>query len=541
MKRWLPSALFLFALIVRLIAQTATQFDGLYGQDPFAYYDYAVDLHNALAANQLPPPFFWPIGYPLLINAAMLLVGVRPFAAQLISIISGAAIAPLVYWLVLTYKKDAHVGAVVAGLLTGSAAQLLISSLSIMADAASLFGATLSAWAMLRYLQRLQLSYLALAAATLAFALLTRWVYALLVIPWGLSALFAWRTARLDWQQIGKSVATAVTIGLLILGAHFALDLQRETLSYVGDLQVYTWHPANAFKSTLTNSDGTFHYERPMGLFYATPILHPAYIFPLFALFYRPALAWLRHQSKAKIALLLGWPLTIYLFLAGVPWQNWRFPLSFFPPLLVLVGLGVDWLWQQRPSWHKATITLCTLALLGSLAWAGRDLINFTTWKQSHLATAAWVNEQLPPDTTLIAFGLTFTLQHYTDIATQDLSILDEAALAELSRQNNNLYLLIDPDNIQSQWQDKQQGINVRWLDEHTDLLQIGRSGAFVLYWVGPKQPATFGSTPLLVAPINNAPRPHPTRLQPRCGPLGHSRPAKPGLRPGPGLRSRSV
>jgi hypothetical protein len=78
---------------------------------------------------------------------------------------------------------------------------------------------------------------------------------------------------------------------------------------------------------------------------------------------------------------------------------------------------------------------------------------------------------------------------------------LDEAALAELSRQNNNLYLLIDPDNIQSQWQDKQQGINVRWLDEHTDLLQIGRSGAFVLYWVGPKQPATFGSTPLLVAP----------------------------------------
>jgi 4-amino-4-deoxy-L-arabinose transferase-like glycosyltransferase len=499
MRRWLPLGLFLFALIVRLITQT--QFDGLYGQDPFAYYDYAVDLHWALAAGHLPPPFFWPIGYPLLVNLAMIVMGIRPFAAQLVSILTGAAIAPLIYWLVLTYKKDAHVGAVLAGLLAGSAAQLLISSLSIMADAASLFWATLSAWAMLHYLKRFQLAHLALAAATLAFALLTRWVYALLVIPWGLSALITWRAAGLGWRQIGKGVATAVTIGLLILGAHFAIELQRDTLSYVGDLQVYSWHPANAFKSTITNNDGIFHYERPTGIFYATPILHPAYVFPLFVLFYLPALNWLRHQSKAEMALLLGWLLTVYLFLAGVPWQNWRFPLSFFPPLLILVGLGIDWVWQQRPLWRTTTLALCILSLLGSLAWAGRDLTNFITWKQSQLATTAWLDEQLSPDTTLIAFGLTLTIQHYTDITTQDLTALDENALAELSQQNDNLYLLIDPENIQNQWRDKQQGINVRWLDEHTDLLQIGRSDPFVLYWVKPRQPVTLGISPLLVAP----------------------------------------
>ena len=50
------------------------RFDGLYGQDPFAYYDYATGpLRSALLALQLPPPFTWPPGYPLLVALASFL------------------------------------------------------------------------------------------------------------------------------------------------------------------------------------------------------------------------------------------------------------------------------------------------------------------------------------------------------------------------------------------------------------------------------------------------------------------------------------
>jgi hypothetical protein len=482
MKRWLPLTLFLIALLVRLGARWLTHFDGLYGQDPFAYYEYSLALHTALLNGQPPPPFFWPIGYPLLITLASFFTGTQPLAGQLVSVICGALLAPLVYLLVLAYHKQAVVGGVIAGLLAATAGQLLLSSLSVMADTASLLWATLSAWAMVRYIVHLNARDIALASATLALAILTRWVYALLVIPWGVAALLTWWQRKASWRQIGSGVTTAVLVGSFILGLHFAADIGRNDLSYVGDLEVYTWNPANAFKRTVINNDGSFIYERPIGLFYAIPLLHPSYVFPFFALFYLPALWVLRRQTPAHIALLVGWPFVVYLFLAGVTWQNWRFPLSFFPPLLVLVGLGIEWVWQQRPQWHKPFTVACSLALLGSLVWAARDVHNFTTWKEQQLTTASWVSQQLPPEATLIAFGLTNTMQHYTDIPTYELFVLDEAHLRQLAGESTALYLLIDPENVQSQWQGKSPDLNMAWLEAHTELEEIGRSAPYVLY-----------------------------------------------------------
>ena len=44
---------------------TLRRFDGLYGQDAFAYYDYATGpLRAALLSLKLPPPFTWPPGSP---------------------------------------------------------------------------------------------------------------------------------------------------------------------------------------------------------------------------------------------------------------------------------------------------------------------------------------------------------------------------------------------------------------------------------------------------------------------------------------------
>ena len=58
-----------------------SQFDGLYGQDPYAYYAYATGpLRVSLLSGRLwpPPPFFWPPGYPLLMSALSLVIGATP-------------------------------------------------------------------------------------------------------------------------------------------------------------------------------------------------------------------------------------------------------------------------------------------------------------------------------------------------------------------------------------------------------------------------------------------------------------------------------
>lgn len=487
--RWIPLILFLVSLAVRLVTIRLTQFDGLYGQDPFAYFHYALALRQALAAGELPPPFFWPIGYPLLVALASLFTGAQPLAGQLSSILAGAAIAPLVYLLVCHYRPEAHVGGIVAGLLAATAAQLILSSISVMADTAALFWATLSAWLMARYVQRLSARWLAAAAVAIALATLTRWVYGLLLIPWGAAAWLAWRQAGYSRRQMLGAATTAVCIGLALLAFHSAADLARATPSYTGDLQVYSWHPANAFQKELVNADGRFRYEYATGYFYARPAFHPAYLFPLLAPFWLLGLWVLRRQPPALIVLLVGWILIIYLFLAGVPWQNWRFPLSFFPPLLVLVGLGFDWAWQRlSPRWRPLLLATCALALVGSAAWAVRDVGRFAAWANERKATAVTIAAALPANATLIAFDLTATMQHYTAVDTHEIFNLTEADLAEIvapsASSGTAVYLLLNPDNIHSQWAGKSPERNFTWLQTHATLTPVTSYGSLVLYRV---------------------------------------------------------
>lgn len=484
---WIPLFLFVFAILVRLSFVWFTRFDGLYGQDPFAYFHYALALRAALAAGQPPPPFFWPIGYPALIALATLFTGPQAGAGQLVSLLAGAAIAPLVYLLVREYRPQAFVGALVAGLLTAVAAQLLLSSLSIMADTAALFWGTVSAVCLIRYAKCLSGKWWVLAAITLAFAVLTRWVYALLVFPWGLSALLAWHAARLPLRRRVLAAIVAIAVGGGIFALHFAADLSREEFSYVGDLAVYSWHPANTLQNELVNADGRFHYEYATGHFYARPAFHPAYIFPLFVPFWLIGIWAIRREKVALIALLIGWPLLVYLFLAGVPWQNWRFPLTFFPPLLVLVGLGLDWVWARLAGrWRLALLLYCATALLGSFFWAVRDVANFTTWANQSKQIALDVAQRLPPEATLLAFGLTATAEHYTMLDTRELFSLTEHELHEIVQEETAVYLLINPNNVQTQWAGKSPAQHFAWLQIHTGLTPIARYGDFVLYQIAP-------------------------------------------------------
>src|ERR1700737_3128807 len=92
-------SLFLFALLLRVSIIGLTQFDGLYGQDAFAYYDYARRLLDSTSKLHMPAPFFWPLGYPALVALAFIPAGVSPQAGQWISVVTGSLTAPLVYWL----------------------------------------------------------------------------------------------------------------------------------------------------------------------------------------------------------------------------------------------------------------------------------------------------------------------------------------------------------------------------------------------------------------------------------------------------------
>lgn len=157
-RGWLLAGPALLALILYWGVILGRQFDGLYGQDAFAYYDYAQQLWERIGRGMPPAPFHWPIGYPALTAALFTLTGRSPLAGQIVSSLAGAGIVLLTAALARDLLTQARVAdaearwvALVAGLLAAGCGQLWQWSITVMSDTAALLWATLAAWAIVRY------------------------------------------------------------------------------------------------------------------------------------------------------------------------------------------------------------------------------------------------------------------------------------------------------------------------------------------------------------------------------------------------------
>jgi 4-amino-4-deoxy-L-arabinose transferase-like glycosyltransferase len=478
-------------------------FDGLYGQDAYAYYDYARGpLRQSLQALQPPPPFFWPPGYPLLVATLAFIMGPGPQAGLLVSLVAGALVPVLTALLareIWPAEKEGWLVPLLAGLLVACTGQLWQSSMVVMADTTGLSAATLGAWALARYGQGvdqnagINLAWLLLATAAVAFAVLTRWAYALVAIPCTVYALTLLVRQRRTFAL--RHAAAAGLIALIVLSPLLAPVLRwfsAETVerhAFVGDLEVYTWHPWNGLQRTFETPDGTLRYRLPNGLYYALTPAHRFYFTPLLAPLLLPGL-WtvLRRpfkRSTAALFLLLGWPAAVYIFHAGAPWQNLRFALAYLPPLAILAALGAATVARRLRVPHRWLMTGIIVAGLVWMGYGGRQLTHhFIQRKKANLATVRRVEAQLPPEGHLVTFGLTLTFRHYTPLRTSDLYELEPIDLADMIRSDALLYLLLDIGNATDQWHDLAPGINYRWLQGHANLLPIDVSPPYHLFQV---------------------------------------------------------
>jgi hypothetical protein len=100
---------------------------------------------------------------------------------------------------------------------------------------------------------------------------------------------------------------------------------------------------------------------------------------------------------------------------------------------------------------------------------AGRFL---STQNQSK-TIARQVADLLPEDVTLLSFGLTLTLQHYTDLNVVEFYNLDEATLDAATATDAPDYLLLDVGNVAQQWQERPPAINYEWLRTHRRLTPV--------------------------------------------------------------------
>lgn len=480
--------LFVASLLLRLSFLMGRDFDGLYGQDAYAYYDFADELRMDISEGHPPAPFFWPLGYPALLAAGFALFGTQAATGLIMNLVLGALLSPLVY--ILARQMGGGVlGAVAAAIIMALCGQAIQSSLVIMSDIPALAWAAIGAVCFWMFLKRPGTSPkrdkigLFLAAFFLAFACVTRWLYLALIVPFGLAALLR----RGSWRELSG----AIVVGGLVL---LPQVIYSRTNPYpaLNHAWVEGWSPANAFRREFTNVDGHFVYDKANAVYYTRPFYDPYYLSPVFSVFVLLGLGkFIRRRRFAECSFLVGWALLPYLFLIGIPYQNIRFPLIVVPAVAALTGIGLDaalvWIRQYLRRRFAVYVLAGGLIVFGAAQmWAAaRDTIGtFIANQERDLQTAAWTAQNVPSGATLYTFGLTLTLRHHTPLNVYEIYYETPQTLAARWIHGRDDYLLLNLWQIQNQWAGREPDAAYRWLRDQRGLEQIARYGNYTLFKV---------------------------------------------------------
>jgi 4-amino-4-deoxy-L-arabinose transferase-like glycosyltransferase len=475
--------LFAGGILLRIILLAPTQFDGLYGQDAYAYYDFAGELRAAANQGRTPGHFFWPLGFPAVLAAAQTVFGTQPATAQAICVIIGALLVPLVY--VLARQMGLGIsGALIASLLMSVCGQAIQSSLVVMSDIPALCWALVSAillWTYINGTHRFWL--LPLAAIFLTLAGITRWLYLILTIPWIAAVFMVWR-GRIRWRE---SVVAIIAAGSICLPQ--ILYSRSNPQPVLKHAWAQGWSPSNILQQMFETIEGRFEYTTVNGLFYARPVYDAYYLAPVFTPFLLLGL-WrlLREKKFAALLMLVGWVLLPYIFLAGIPYQNIRFPLIAFPAVAILAGCGLEYAAQfigRFISLQYAYAALSALILFGvghSLDVGTRTIRDFIAHQQEDKQVAVWAGERVPEGATVYTFGLTLTLQHYTSLNVHELFYETPTTLNQKWTPGQTDYLLLNVWNIEKQWVGLDPQLDYHWLRDIRGLIRLGKNGYYTLY-----------------------------------------------------------
>lgn len=498
--RWLPIGPVVLLAGSALAVLAFTRFDGLYGQDSFAYFHYATGpLRQALAHGQLPPPFFWPPGYPLMVAAVSGVVGVAPIAGQIVSVAAGAAVPAFTILLARELGTDERAGSpaaghrwlpvsLLAGLVVAVTGQLLQSSLVVMADTLGLAAATAGMWALACYRRTGAARWLLLSAVAFAWAILTRWIYGLVAVPiaiWGLMLLWG-RPRRIALlHAVGAAVVGIVVMAPTVVPAVLGL-IGAGNAPFAGDLQVYSWSPLNALRATFATGDGQLAYSLPTGLYYALAPANWWYFSPLLAALIAPGVwAVIRQKRIQALRILVAWAAIVLAFHAGAPWQNPRFALAYLPPFAILAAVGYD---QLRRASHAQVRRAAAAGLLAGLALAaaGSAVVTqeFIERKQNDIAIVRWADGLAPVNGQLLAFGLTATFHEYGRLQTLDLSEVSTERISALLGDGRPTLVLVDVDALERQWMGRVPWERYHALRSARGLTPLGTRGRYTLFLV---------------------------------------------------------
>lgn len=482
---------FAAALLVAAVVRLGFPFDGLYGQDAYAYFDFARRLGPALREGAPLPPFYWPVGYPAVV-ALLLPFSGGPGAGQIASVVSCAWGAAATFLLVRELAPARGVGpALVAGLVVALSGAALRYGQMVMADGVAMGAAATALWLAARHARTGRGGWLVAAAVVLAWGTITRWMVGLLALPIGVFLLLERRRLRGD---PGSATAVAAPRHLALAAAAALALLVPQLLasrtlpaSFAEHQWLRGWSPANAFTREFHTPDGHQAYRLPVALFYLARLGWPDAFFPALALLAAVG-AWtlIRDRRWSEVVLLVGWPAAAWLFLSGIPYENPRFLVPVLPALGALSGLGFSTLRERISRCGRRALALALCASIAAgLALGAREHARLVARKNRDLALVSWVAERVPAGATLLSFGPTLGLRHYGGRLVLDLFEQTPRGLDALVVDERPLFVLVDVPNVEHQWAGLSPHRNLEALRGGPGLSRAGGHPPYTLFRVG--------------------------------------------------------
>ncbi len=484
------------ALLVAGVTRLVYPFDGLFGQDAFAYFRFARAIWPHLLHGAPLPDLFWPRGYPIAVAALLPLVGGGPVAGQLVSTLALAWTAAAT--LLLTAELDRRrrggapadggappdgVAPAVAGLVVAGSGIVLRSSQVVMADGLAIACVATALWCFARHLRERRAAWLVGAAVAVAFGGVTRWQIGLLALPLVAAAVLDAR-ARHAPPAWGAFILAGLA-GLAVVipqlwsahGVPYALE-QHEWLQ--------RWSPLNALRRDFFTREGHAHHLLPVGLFYLGRVGWPDALFPtIAALAALGAFTLLRGRRAVELALLVGWPVVNWIFISGIPYENPRFLWPTLPALGALAGLGARALVARFPARRQLLALAFLASLVAGLGLAAREHGRTVARKNAERTLVDWVDARVPAGTTLLMHGGGMMIERYGRTRVRETFLLTPAELPSLLARECPCFELENPTEIAAGERGPGPASFFAALRAQAGLTPIASRGPLVLYRVG--------------------------------------------------------
>lgn len=310
-------------LLIATLCCLVIGFDGLYGQDSYAYLFQNNHLETLTSQDAFYPPFYAFLGWIF-----QWIFQNPTFSLQWVSLLSWFGTGLLLYKIATQSLQLSNklAGIAILALFLFSPFVMRMSLL-VMSDSLALFMAVFSIYLGLFSKHKWSYAYFFVVAA---LALLTRYALVPLLVPTLFLVIF--RLFQKRSFNVWLSSLMGISIGLTALLVNmFYLTSENGSTQHTW-LQL--WDLRHYFNNSFDHQDGLVQYTFPNIVYVLKTIFHPIY-----ALLLLPALFFFKKSDlkSIEVKILLISYILYTLFLAGIPFQNDRFLLPAFPFMLLVL------------------------------------------------------------------------------------------------------------------------------------------------------------------------------------------------------------